>query len=134
MKCLYCDCTENLEAEHLVPKARGGLDVAANVFRACSTCNRSKNDQLPSEWRGDLPGEVYELEKTALKQHPPLPPRKRSARHQKDEQINIRCTEDQKSVLEAMAHRDGLGVSTWLLQLALRAVRVEQALDREGIK
>lgn len=47
----------------------------------------------------------------------------------KDDVINVRCTSEQKVVLESTASRDGLGVSTWLLQLGLRAARSERASD-----
>ena len=44
----------------------------------------------------------------------------------KDDHINVRCTKNQKALIEKAAARDGMGASTWLLQLGLRAAR-EQA-------
>jgi hypothetical protein len=36
--------------EHVIPKARGGPDTSDNFVEACSPCNISKGDKLPSEW------------------------------------------------------------------------------------
>jgi len=44
----------------------------------------------------------------------------------KDTHINVRCTQQQKDLIESIASRDGLAPSTWLLQLGLRAIREEQ--------
>ena len=127
MKCLYCGSIENLEVEHLIPRARGGLDVEGNIFRACSSCNVSKNDRLPSEWRTDLPAEVYELERAALNLHAAVSPRKsrtvKNTKVLKEDHINVRCTEEQKEMIDRAAKRDGLGSSSWMLQIALRAAR-----------
>jgi uncharacterized protein (DUF1778 family) len=41
----------------------------------------------------------------------------------KNDHINVRCTPAQKAAIEAAAEKDGLGASTWLLQLGLRAAR-----------
>lgn len=121
MKCLYCPSTENLHTEHLVPRARGGLSVEGNIFRACKPCNSSKNDRLPSEWRTDLPDEVYVLEKEALKLHPALSAiKERHAKFPKNKVISIRCTKAQKLRLEEAAAGKGMGVSTWILFVGLR--------------
>ena len=40
----------------------------------------------------------------------------------KDEVIRVRLTSEQKSAIVAGAERDGLELSAWLRQLALRAV------------
>lgn len=77
-RCLYCGNTEPPDAEraqrigvdHLVPRSRGGRDIPENTVQACFGCNVRKNDRLPSEWRDDLPPEVYELEQRALVLHP----------------------------------------------------------------
>jgi hypothetical protein len=126
MNCLYCGTTEDLETEHLVPSARGGLDINGNVFRACSKCNLEKSDRLPSEWRSDLSPAVYELERVALSLHPSVTARKSKLGNNfvpKTENINVRCTSEQKARIEALAERNGLGASTWLLQLGLIAAR-----------
>lgn len=49
--------------------------------------------------------------------------KKKIAKPLKEEIINVRCTGQQKVAIEAAAVRDGLGASTWLLQLGLRAAR-----------
>ncbi len=41
----------------------------------------------------------------------------------KGEHINVRCTEEQKALIDQAAEFAGLGTSTWLLQLGLQAAR-----------
>jgi len=48
----------------------------------------------------------------------------------KEEVINVRCTSQQKALLEAIAAREGLGVSTWLLHVGLRVVQERKAETR----
>lgn len=48
-----------------------------------------------------------------------------NVRQPKDEHLNVRCTADQKALIERAASRDGVGASTWLLQQGLRAARGE---------
>ena len=48
---------------------------------------------------------------------------KKNVKLLKENVINVRCTDQQKSAIESAASRDGLGASTWLLQLGLRAAR-----------
>ena len=52
---------------------------------------------------------------------------KKSVKAQKEHNINVRCTEQQKVLLEEIASREGLGVSTWLLHVGLRAAQDRQA-------
>ncbi len=44
---------------------------------------------------------------------------KKNTKLAKDEVINVRLTTQQKSELEAVAAREGLGLSTWLLHVGL---------------
>ena len=44
---------------------------------------------------------------------------------QKDDQINIRCTSQQKAIIERAAQSEGMGASTWLLRLGLVAVEAK---------
>ena len=47
--CRYCGCrpgSENLEVDHVIPRARGGSDNACNLVAACVTCNRRKSDSI----------------------------------------------------------------------------------------
>jgi len=48
---------------------------------------------------------------------------KKNVKLAKEEIIGVRCTSEQKEMLEAVAARDGLGVSTWLLHMGLRIVQ-----------
>lgn len=124
--CLYCGGNEKLGKEHLVPRTRGGLDIPENIFLACRKCNASKSDRLPSEWRKNLPPEIYELERLALHLHPKIPPRRRNKRVQKEKVFNVRCTEEQKELLDEVAARQGMGISTWLLHLGLADAQTRQ--------
>lgn len=49
-KCVYCDSTENLHADHQIPLSRGGTNFASNMVPACASCNLSKNDKTPIEF------------------------------------------------------------------------------------
>lgn len=51
---------------------------------------------------------------------------KKNVRIPKDEVINVRCTKAQKTKLETVAAARGMGVSTWLLFLALSAAEKPQ--------
>ncbi len=51
---------------------------------------------------------------------------KKNSKALKNDHINVRCTPQQKKMLEDTAARDGLGASTWLLQLGLQAARAAQ--------
>ena len=51
-------------------------------------------------------------------------PKKRPAKTLKDDVVRMRVTAREKQALEEAAERDGLGLSAWLRQLALRAARV----------
>lgn len=46
---------------------------------------------------------------------------KKNVKETKEEVVNVRLTATQKSTLEAIAAREGLGLSTWLLHVGLRA-------------
>jgi uncharacterized protein (DUF1778 family) len=47
---------------------------------------------------------------------------KRRKEVRKEDSIRIRVTEEQKQALTEAAERSGLGVSSWLLMLGMRAV------------
>ncbi len=51
--CHYCGrkfkATE-LTMDHLIPLARGGRSIHANVVPACKDCNNKKKYLLPMEW------------------------------------------------------------------------------------
>lgn len=52
---------------------------------------------------------------------------KKSEKTTKDSVVNVRCTGQQKAALEAVAAREGLGVSTWLLHVGLLAAQDRRA-------
>lgn len=49
-RCAYCRAERPLTQEHVVPLARGGGLVAANIVPACGSCNSSKFDRPMCEW------------------------------------------------------------------------------------
>lgn len=50
-RCVYCGSTDRLEVDHVVPRARGGANVAANLATACRPCNASKGSLDVEEWK-----------------------------------------------------------------------------------
>ena len=53
---------------------------------------------------------------------------KKNVKTPKEEIINVRCTVQQKAQLEAVAAREGLGLSTWLLHIGLLAAQDRQTV------
>ncbi len=53
--------------------------------------------------------------------------KKKNIRTPKEEVVNVRCTVQQKATLEAVAAREGLGLSTWLLHVGLLAAQRRQS-------
>ena len=50
--CVYCGNNSGpFDVDHIFPKSRGGDDCFSNLVCACQTCNRSKNNRTPEEWR-----------------------------------------------------------------------------------
>jgi 5-methylcytosine-specific restriction endonuclease McrA len=49
--CIYCGSNEFIEADHVIPLARGGQHSIGNLAPACRTCNASKRDRFIMEWR-----------------------------------------------------------------------------------
>ena len=50
--CIYCSNPNDLSIDHLIPKSRGGPDIADNGILACRSCNSSKGDKGVYEWYG----------------------------------------------------------------------------------
>lgn len=48
--CIYCESTDALSYDHLMPRGRGGQDIPENVVMACRGCNSSKGDKGLYEW------------------------------------------------------------------------------------
>ncbi len=57
LKCSYCEATEKLALDHILPKIIGGRDEGDNLIFACKSCNSSKGKKDLMEWmqfRGDF--------------------------------------------------------------------------------
>lgn len=52
--CAYCGTRENIEADHIIPIARGGRHSIGNLQPLCRLHNQSKKDKLMVEWLRDL--------------------------------------------------------------------------------
>lgn len=49
--CHYCQRLlrpNEVTKDHVVPKARGGLDIRWNIVPSCEVCNRRKGDSWPT--------------------------------------------------------------------------------------
>lgn len=62
--CAYCDGSDDLQWEHIIPKSRGGPDTIDNMVQACRSCNASKADRDPFEWYGSE--RAYEIPRLVL--------------------------------------------------------------------
>lgn len=51
---------------------------------------------------------------------------KKNVKNLKEEVINVRLTKEQKAMLEEVAARQGMGLSTWLLHLGLEDAQARQ--------
>ena len=51
-ECVFCGAKEELQTDHLIPRARGGSDSADNLVFSCKWCNTSRNDKGVFEWLG----------------------------------------------------------------------------------
>lgn len=54
-RCVYCGATEessgaHLQLDHLLPRVRGGADVASNLVVACRPCNGTRRDMDLDAW------------------------------------------------------------------------------------
>lgn len=50
-KCAYCLERPAEHRDHIIPISRGGTDAIGNIVPACGSCNSSKYDRLPIEFR-----------------------------------------------------------------------------------
>jgi 5-methylcytosine-specific restriction endonuclease McrA len=50
--CVYCGSKEQLTLEHILPRARGGPDIADNAVWVCKGCNSRKGRKRLYEWYG----------------------------------------------------------------------------------
>lgn len=66
--CTYClDAAD--QADHVIPRVRGGSDHISNLVAACSACNQSKGALTAWEWfkRERMPAPPWFLERMGLK-------------------------------------------------------------------
>ncbi len=49
-KCAYCESTENLTIDHVIPQCKGGIDFLTNVVCCCQSCNQNKGHKDWEEW------------------------------------------------------------------------------------
>jgi len=54
-RCVYCGATAessgaHLHLDHLVPRVKGGADVAENLVLACRSCNSARHDMPLAAW------------------------------------------------------------------------------------
>jgi 5-methylcytosine-specific restriction endonuclease McrA len=47
--CQYCSSTKHLTIDHVLPKAKGGLNAWENLVTACKKCNSTKGNRLLHE-------------------------------------------------------------------------------------
>ncbi len=51
-QCVFCGSERDLQADHLVPRSRGGRDESDNMVHSCQSCNISRGDKGIFEWLG----------------------------------------------------------------------------------
>ena len=74
-KCIYCGNVyryDELEIEHIIPKALGGPDNIRNCQLACKTCNQAKGTMTDIEFRQKHAGLLPQEERTPA--DPPIKP------------------------------------------------------------
>lgn len=49
--CIYCGTEERITLDHLIPLSRGGNHTIGNLASACRSCNASKGNKLPIEFK-----------------------------------------------------------------------------------
>lgn len=49
--CFYCGSKTNIQADHVIPIARGGVHGISNLVPACQSCNASKRERTITEWK-----------------------------------------------------------------------------------
>ncbi len=47
--CQYCDATEELTFDHVIPRSRGGRTTWENIVTACARCNLTKGGRMPRD-------------------------------------------------------------------------------------
>ena len=49
-RCAYCESTDSLQWEHIIPRSRNGPNTIDNMVLSCAKCNRDKAARNPIEW------------------------------------------------------------------------------------
>jgi hypothetical protein len=49
-KCAYCENTEDLTIDHIIPQCKGGNNILTNVVCCCQSCNKSKSHTNWEQW------------------------------------------------------------------------------------
>lgn len=70
--CVYCSVAPATSADHVIPKAQGGLDRWFNLVGACLDCNGSKRGRTPKQagMKMRLPKRFFEPKPSVLPQRP----------------------------------------------------------------
>ena len=50
-KCRWCNTTENLTIDHIIPKSMGGSDEKSNKQVLCRGCHNEKERRVQKIWR-----------------------------------------------------------------------------------
>lgn len=45
-RCQFCGSTNDLQIDHILPKAKGGPDIEGNLQVLCLRCNNKKRDNI----------------------------------------------------------------------------------------
>ena len=51
-QCVFCEVTDSLQMDHLIPVSRGGQDVSENMVWSCQKCNATRGNKGIYEWLG----------------------------------------------------------------------------------
>ena len=51
-ECVFCKSYQNLSMDHLIPRIRGGKDIADNIVWSCRPCNTSRGEKGIYAWLG----------------------------------------------------------------------------------
>lgn len=49
-KCAYCESSDDLTLDHVIPRSHGGSDTTKNVVCCCKNCNQSKGHTDVEQW------------------------------------------------------------------------------------
>lgn len=61
--CIYCGNADKVQTEHIIPKSKGGPNIADNLVDSCQTCNLKKSNKDVFEFCAMLEMEVPRLVK-----------------------------------------------------------------------